>query len=169
MDFSAEFVAFRDRLLAGQDKAFVSRQNVQVAGRMAALLSSFGVDSERKFLGLMPLGNSSHAHEYRLLFAAPGLDEQALEDWWAYACEAERELVKPDSSHEFSIVSLILATGTVDKAVQKKLKKLTGGRDFSSMGRGWSSVRIAAVGLDEHKAYTNRMGDALKNILKPIL
>ena len=53
--------------------------------------------------------------------------------------------------------------------MQKKLKKLTGGRDFSSMGRGWSSVRIAAVGLDEHKAYTNRMGDALKNILKPIL
>ena len=161
MDFSAEFVAFRDRLLEGQDKAFVSRQNVQVAGRMAALLSSFGVDSERKFLGLMPLGNSSHAHEYRLLFAAPELDEQALEDWWVYACE--------DASHEFSIVSLILATGTVDKAVQKKLKKLTGGRDFSSMGRGWSSVRIAAVGLDEHKAYTNRMGDALKNILKPIL
>ena len=61
----------------------------------------------------------------------------------------------------------IKVTG-LDK-LQKKLKKLTGGRDFSSMGRGWSSVRIAAVGLDEHKAYTNRMGDALKNILKPIL
>ena len=41
MDFSTEFVAFRDRLQEGQDEAFVSRRNVEVAGRTAALLSSF--------------------------------------------------------------------------------------------------------------------------------
>ena len=36
MDFSTEFVAFRDRMIAGQDKTFVTEMNVQVAGRAAA-------------------------------------------------------------------------------------------------------------------------------------
>ena len=39
MDFSTEFVALRDKLLNGQDPHFRSQQNVQVSGRMAALLS----------------------------------------------------------------------------------------------------------------------------------
>lgn len=169
MDFSSEFVAFRDRLAEGQDKAFVSRQNVPVAGRIAALFSSFGMDAERKLLGLVALGGSTHAHEYRILFAVPELDEQALADWWEYAVAAERELVKPDKTHEFSLVSVILVTGKTDRAVQKKLKKLAGGRDFSAQGKGWSAVRMAVVELDGRRLYTNRMGDSLKNILKPFL
>ena len=56
MDFSTEFVAFRDRMTAGQDSAFVSKQNVQVAGRTAAVLSSFGLDSARRIFGLVPAG-----------------------------------------------------------------------------------------------------------------
>ena len=42
MDFSTEFVAFRDRMTAGQDSAFVSKQNVQVAGRTAAVYGQTG-------------------------------------------------------------------------------------------------------------------------------
>ena len=158
-----------DRLPEGQDTAFVSQQNVPVAGRIAALFSSFGMDAERKLLGLVALGGSTHAHEYRILFAVPELDEQALADWWEYAVAAERELVKPDKAHEFSLVSVILVTGKTDRAVQKKLKKLAGGRDFSAQGKGWSAVRMAVVELDGRRLHTNRMGDSLKNILKPFL
>ena len=43
MDFSTEFVAFRDRMIAGQDKTFVTEMNVQVAGRAAAAVSCFGL------------------------------------------------------------------------------------------------------------------------------
>ena len=78
MDFSTEFVALRDKLLNGQDP-HPFQQNVQVSGRMAALLSVFNSRTPRKILGLMPTGGTSHAHEYRLLFAVPSLDEQALE------------------------------------------------------------------------------------------
>ena len=85
MDFSTEFVALRDKLLNGQDPHFRSQQNVQVSGRMAALLSVFNSRTPRKILGLMPTGGTSHAHEYRLLFAVPSLDEQTLDDWWKYA------------------------------------------------------------------------------------
>lgn len=41
MDFSTEFVVLRDKLLNGQDPHFRSQQNVQVSGRMAALLNVF--------------------------------------------------------------------------------------------------------------------------------
>ena len=71
MDFSTEFVALRDRLIETQDKAFRTQTNVEVAGRMAALCSSFTIKSARKILGLMPTGGVGHAHEYRLLFAVP--------------------------------------------------------------------------------------------------
>ena len=53
--------------------------------------------------------------------------------------------------------------------MQKKLKKLAGGRDFSARGQGWSSVRMAVVELDGRRLHTNRMGESLKNILKPFL
>ncbi|MDO4270867.1 MAG: hypothetical protein Q4C72_08105 [Eubacteriales bacterium] len=169
MDFSVAFVELRDRMLTGQDKQFIHRQNAEVAGRTAALLSCFSVSAERKLLGVMPTGGVSHAHEYRLLFAVPVLGERELDDWWRYALAAEDELVQADASHEFSIVSVILATGEVDKAVQKKLKRFSGERRYGGGQNGWSSVRLAAVDLTENKAHTNRMGEPLKNVLKPIL
>lgn len=169
MDFSTEFVALRDRLLAGQDKAFVSSRNAEIAGRAAAMLSTFDLSAERKLFGLMPTGNSGHAHEYRLLFAVPALDEALLQDWWQYAQSAERELVRPDRNHDFSIVSLILAVGAVEKNALKSLKKLNAEREFKNGQSGWSSVRMAVIDLSAHKVHTNRMGDPLKNILNPFL
>ncbi len=169
MDFSAEFVALRDRMIAGQDPAFTSRMNVQVAGRTAALVSSFSVSEQRKALGLVPVGGEMHAHEYRLLFAVPELDVQTLEDWWDYALRAAQELVQPDESHEFSIVSLILVTERVDRSVEKRLAKLKAERYFFSEGRGWMDVRAAVAALAEGKAYTSRRDGALKNVLKPFL
>ena len=77
--------------------------------------------------------------------------------------------MQPGRNHDFSLVSVILVTDRVEKPVQKALKKLQGGRDFSSSGQGWSSVQMAAVSLEERRVYTNRMGAALKNILKPLL
>lgn len=68
---------------------------------MAALLSVFNSRTPRKILGLMPTGGTSHAHEYRLLFAVPSLDEQTLDDWWQYAQQVSAELVKPDENHDF--------------------------------------------------------------------
>ena len=180
MDFSTEFVALRDKLLNGQDPNFRSQQNVQVSGRMAALLSVFNSRTPRKILGLMPTGGTSHAHEYRLLFAVPSLNEQALDDWWKYAQQVSAELVKPDENHDFSLLSVILAAGEIDKSVlnelkaekncsDEKLKKLSDERKYQSGKHGWSSIRLAVVDLDTHKVHTNRMGDSLKNILQPLV
>lgn len=68
---------------------------------MAALLSVFNSRTPRKILGLMPTGGTSHAHEYRLLFAVPSLDEQTLDDWWKYAQQVSAELVKAGRKPRF--------------------------------------------------------------------
>ncbi len=170
MDFSSAFVSLRERMSEGQDKQFENRMNVEVAGRTAALLSSFGVASQRKLLGMVPMGGATHAHEYRLLFAAPGLTEQGLADWWEYALAAEQELVQPDTTHEFSLVSLILAADGVDRAMQKKIKRFAAERHFSGADQsGWSAVRIAVADLSTGKVHTNALGEPLRGILKPFL
>ena len=169
MDFSTEFVALRDRLIETQDKAFRTQTNVEVAGRMAALSSSFTIKSARKILGLMPTGGVGHAHEYRLLFAVPKLSADELADWWSYAENAFETLVQPDKNHDFSIVSVILAVGELEKDVPKRLKKLAHEQQFEGGKNGWGSVRLACVELETHKLYTSRMGDSLKNIMKAAL
>ena len=156
MDFSTEFVALRDRLIETQDKAFRTQTNVEVAGRMAALCSSFTIKSARKILGLMPTGGVGHAHEYRLLFAVPKLG-------------ADETLVEPDENHDFSIVSVILAAGELEKDVPKRLKKLAHEQQFEGGKHGWGSVRMACVDLEAHKLCVSRMGDSLKNIMKAVL
>lgn len=169
MDFSTDFITLRDRMAAGQDGQFVSRVNTEVCGKMAALYSALGLDAERKILGLVPTGGKSHAHEYRLLFAAPALDEAQLDGWWDYIRQVENELVRPDADHVFSMVSLILVAEQTDKKLQKKLRRLAAERKFDKPAAGWSSVRIAVVDLAAHKIYTNRLGETLKNVLAPWL
>ncbi|MCQ5130794.1 hypothetical protein NE562_14085 [Butyricicoccus faecihominis] len=169
MDFSTEFIALRDRLRAGQDAKFESTENMSLLGRMAALYSTFSLKEERKILGIMPTGGTSHAHEYRALFAAPTLDETGLNDWWEYAKQLENDLVEADLSHEFSIISLILVAEQLDRTVQKKLKRLGQERHYDKPQNGWSTIRFAVVELPARKIHTNRMGEPLKNILKPLL
>lgn len=169
MDFSAKFVELRNRLMQGLDPAFVSVQNAEVAGRAAALFSRFDVTSQKKLLGMMTVGASSHAHEYRLLFAEPELDTAALADWWDYVKRAEQALVQPNADHGFSIVSVILVTQHVERDIQKKVRRLTAEREFENGKYGWSSIHFAVVDLESRKIYTNRMGAPLKNILLPIV
>ena len=83
--------------------------------------------------------------------------------------QVSAELVKPDENHDFSLLSVILAAGEIDKSVLKKLKKLSDERKYQSGKHGWSSIRLAVVDLDTHKVHTNRMGDSLKNILQPLV
>lgn len=169
MDFSSGFVALRDRMEQGYDAAFTSRQNVVLEGRTAALMSVFSASSERKILGVMSTGSMAHAHEYRLLFAQPSLDEQSLGDWWSYALRVERALVKPDAEHSFTLVSLVLVCADMEKTVQKKLKKLVAERQYDKGRNGWSSIRLAVIDLTSRKLYANPSGDTLKNVLKPLL
>lgn len=114
-------------------------------------------------------GGVGHAHEYRLLFAVPKLGADELADWWAYAEKAFETLVEPDENHDFSIVSVILAAGELEKDVPKRLKKLAHEQQFEGGKHGWGSVRMACVDLEAHKLCVSRMGDSLKNIMKAAL
>ncbi len=108
---------------------------------MAAICSSFTIKSERKILGLMPTGGVGHAHEYRLLFAVPKLGADELADWWAYAEKAFETLVEPDENHDFSIVSVILAAGELEKDAEAAEK---------ARARAAVRGRKARLGLGAH-------------------
>ena len=169
MDFPTEFIALRDRIQKMQFKEFETQENAMVGGRMAALFSTFGLSEERKILGLMPTGGATHAHEYRLLFAAPALDEAGLDDWFAYIGRLEQELVEPDAAHDFSLISLLLVCDEVAKPLQKKVRKFAHETRYARPQAGWSSARVALIDLGARKIYTNHFGDSLKNVIAPVL
>ena len=82
-------------------------------------------------------------HDGRILAHQLGADE--LADWWAYAERVFETLVEPDENHDFSIVSVILAAGELEKDVPKRLKKLAHEQQFEGGKHGWGSVRMACV------------------------
>lgn len=169
MDFSSAFVDVRTKMIDIMGSEFCHEKNVPLCGRTAALLSAFGMDAERKVFGIMSTGASTHAHEYRVLFGAPDLTEREIGQWWNYALQMRDALVKPDAAHEFSVVSLLLVAKQMDKAAQKRLKKLSEELQYRAPQRGWSSVRVAVIALDDRKIYTNKMGAPLKKVFSAVL
>lgn len=169
MDFSTAFVALRGRMQEGQDKRFQTVQNCEICNRTAALYSAFALSEERKIMGIMPTGGFTHAHEHRLLFAAPHLTGDELIDWWNYAQMLLDTLVQPDATHEFSIISLILASAQTEKDAVKRLKKLSFEKQYSKPQNGWASVRMAVADLGARKVYANHMGGVLADVVKPWL
>lgn len=121
-NFSERFVDFVNRVEQDLPEQFAPQRMMKIGGRIAALYAEYSVDEKKKLMGLMPLNMSSHCHEYRLLYAVPSMDLSALEDWWEFARDLQKELVPVDPMHEFSMVSLILVSGEVTRDVARKLK-----------------------------------------------
>lgn len=166
-DFPERFIALRDRIEAALEEQFERTHGVDCLGRIAALRADFHTSAQNRLFGIVPTGRTTHCHEYRLLFAVPELSGEGLDDWWAYAVQLQHELVKPDPTHEFSLVSLILATDGFDRASEKKLKRLSSEEHYEKTGAtGWSSVRLAVIDLPRGKVYANAMGSPLRDLLK---
>ena len=167
-NFSEAFVAFCSKLEQSLPKEFTTRRMVDHEGRIAALSASFSSAQDRKILGIMKTGMTSHCHEFRVAYAVPVLDEAGLADWWAFACTLQKTLIPVDTTHEFSMISLILVCGEAEKAALKKLTGQASEIRYKTPLAGWSSVRLAVADLDKRKIHTNRMGSPLGDLLKPL-
>lgn len=168
-NFSERFIDFVNRVEQDLPKQFKPVRMAEHNGRIAALTAEYSVNEKKKLMGLMPTGTTSHCHEYRLLYAVPSMDLAALEDWWEFARGLQQEIVPVDPLHEFSMVSLILIAGEVEKDAIRKLKGKTSELRYDKPNAGWSSVRVAVVDLDTRKIHVNRMGAPLRDILKKLV
>ncbi|MGM9611870.1 MAG: hypothetical protein ACI3XZ_00050 [Butyricicoccus sp.] len=168
-NFSENFIEFVNRVEQALPKQFVPVRMTEHNGRVAALTAEYSISEKRKLMGIMPTGSTSHCHEFRLLYAVPTMDLAALEDWWEFARGVQREIVPVDPLHEFSMVSLILVSGEVDKAVIRKLKGKASELRYDKPNAGWSSVRIALVDLESRKIHVNRMGAPLRDLIKDLV
>lgn len=166
MDFAEKFVSFRDRFESSQDAAYQSQKNITVEGKVVSLYSALNHDSQRKLFGIMKLGTVGHAHDFRFLFGEPNLSPEKLLEYYEYGKKIQQTAVNPDKAHDFSLITVIVACGEIDKAALSKIKKLNSEKQYAS---GWSSLRIGLIDLSSGKIHTNRLGDAVKNIIKPAL
>lgn len=169
-DFSVYFTTLRDNMEKGLDDAFHTVHNVSVEGRLTALHAWFDSHAEQKVLGLISVGASVlHSHEHRLLFSVPHLDKDTFEDWWQYTLSLQQALVKPDSYHLFSLISVILVCNDCDPAVLRRLRRCNSEINYRQPESGWSSVRLAIVVASTGKIHVNRQGAPLANLLRPAL
>ena len=167
-NFSESYVAFCDKIEQSLPDDFVTRRLIAHSGRVAGLSAEYSSTQHKKLFGIMKMAAATHCHEFRIAYAVPRLDAETLEDWWEFARELQREIVPADPAHEFSMVSLILVCGEIDKAAAKKMSGKVNELRYAAPLAGWSSMRLAAVDLNAQKIYTNRMGGPLRNLLKPL-
>lgn len=168
-NFSESFMAFCNKLEQSLPSQFRIQRMTDHAGRIAALSAEFSSSQHKKLLGIMKTALVSHCHEFRIAYAVPTLDLDALEDWWAFARLLQQTLVPVDPMHEFSMVSLILVCGEVQKPAIRKISGKTSELRYAAPLSGWSSVRLAVVDLGAHKVHANRMGLPLRDLLKPLV
>lgn len=170
VDFSVYFTKLRDNMENGLDDAFQSVHNVSVEGRLTALHAWFESYAEQKVLGLISVGASTlHSNEHRLLFSVPHLDKDTLEDWWQYALTLQKNLVKPDPHHLFTLISVVLVCRECDPAALRRLRRYASEVNYRAPQSGWSSIRLAVVDASSGKIHANRLGAPLVNLLRPAL
>lgn len=164
-DFPEQFIDYTRKLEASLPKEFSVKRMEDCCGRVAAVYAEYSNHEQKKLMGIMPTGSVTHCHEFRLTYAVPVFDMQALTDWWEFACQVQKDIVPADSTHEFSMISLILVTGQTERAAVRKLKIKASERVYEKPRSGWSSVRIALVDLQSGKIYASRMGAPLQELL----
>lgn len=168
--FTEEFLAFRDRMEAALPEAFKERERgVMIAGRGCALAAGYSLSCERKMFGMIGTGSHTHSHELRLLFSAPGLTAEDAVGWREYAQAALKERIKLDRAHEFTILSIILATDGMSRDVIKTLKKSDEEERYEKPGAGWSQIRFVAADLEKRKLYPSPLGKPLADLMKGLL
>lgn len=168
--FTQEFLAFRDRMEAALPEAFRERERgVLIAGRGCALAVGYSLSAERKIFGMVGTGTNTHSHELRLLFSAPGLTAEALAGWRAYALDALKERMQLDRAHEFTILSMILATEGVSREVLRALKRVDAEERYAPPGAGWAQVRFLIVDLQGRKLRPSPLGKPLADLMRGLL
>lgn len=168
-DFPNRFINIVDQIEKNIPDQFEKKRMVQYGDKIAALSACFTINEEKKWLGIMPTGRSTHCHEFRLVYACPTLNASELKNWWDFLCEQQENLIPVDKDHEFSLVSLVLVCGTVSDDVVKNIKKLDNNIKYNQSGQnGWSNARMVAIDLEKHKIYSSKNGDILRDTLKNV-
>lgn len=167
-NFSERFARFLDIAQEDMAKGFQFQRDAMVAGRWVAMKAWFDLANERKVLGLVPTGNITHSFEYCMFIPVEKLDGEKLEEFLSYITQAHNTLVHPDSEHEFTMVSLVIATdGPFERELNKRIRDFSLEVHYKPPKNGWSTVRVAAVDLAHGKITVNRLGSALADRLKP--
>lgn len=168
-DFPNRFINIVNKIEKNIPDTFEKKRMVNYDGNIAALSANFTINQEKKWLGIMPTGKTTHCHEFRLVYSCPILDLDNLKKWWNFICNQQEKLIPVDENHEFSFVSLILVCSNVNDDVIKIIKKLDNEIKYNKDNEnGWSNARMIAIDLENQKIYTSKNGDMLRDTIKNI-
>lgn len=166
-DFPNRFIDIVNQIEKNIPNEFEKKRMVNYDGNIAALSASFTINKEKKWLGIMPTGKTTHCHEFRLVFSCPELNLDELKKWWNFICAQQKKLIPVDENHEFSFISLILICSNITDDAIKTIKKLDNEIRYNNEN-GWSNARMIAIDLENQKIYASKNGDILRDTIKNI-
>lgn len=158
MDFEAAFARLLEGAAQDMQKDFAIQRDTLVEGRWVAMEARFDMTFERKPFGLIPTGNMTHSHEVCLFVPVPTLDEAQLTQLLEYLSRVQDTQVQLDKWHEFTMVTLVIATEQMDRALVKPLRRHHDQREYPAPNTGWSLARVAVIDLTARKAHVNADG-----------
>ncbi len=167
MDFDTAFAQFLENAAQDMGKDFTITRDTLVEGRWVAMDARFNMSFERKPFGLIPTGNFTHSHEICLFIPMKTVQLAGLEELLAYLAQVQERQVKLDKWHEFTMLTLVIATEHADKDAIKALRKHQDERQYKVSG--WSSARVVVANLSDGKSHCNKHGKPAQQRLQSSL
>lgn len=171
MDFYTLCAAALDVFEQDMAKQFELRRGADILGAGVPLYAYYRKAEERAVLMMIKTGAQAVCYEHCFFFVRETVTEEDILELTSFAEKAHAELLHPEEpGHMFSFISMIILTGGIDRAAQKRLKRYSFVKQYPYGNQeGWSAIRLAACVLPGGKIYSNSLGSALKDRLKPSL
>ena len=143
----------------------VKRENITVPFDAEA---EFFTHDEAYFLMKTAKLAQSESREYVFFKAMDHLDEQTLTELDSLAWETGLSRVELTLLHHSTDIALVIMADTIDKAADKKLKKLSHFKSYYFSFRGFSRYRLIALETSTGKVTYNHLGSELKKLISNI-
>ncbi len=146
---------------------FETEYQVEYCGEVFPMVSQFQKREDRYMFGLKSgIATEGLCGEKCFFSCCETLDKAALDKYQALFRQIQDEQVPAaDSAHDFTLISLVVCTQHVSRAMQRAIKRVNDYREYKKTGYGWSALRICVVDLEDGQYYYNPMGKAVMECL----
>lgn len=108
------------------------------------------------------------SNEYVYFAKCDSLSEDYLKELSVKAWELGTSKVVPSYGHRNTDVTVYVVANSIDEKAVKATKKISYSKSYRMGMYGWSSFRLVTIDCSSQKAFYNRRGRILKNVVSNI-
>lgn len=155
-----------DKLIGHYGEKYELNRDVEIAGVTVAAVASLRHRGNISIMGFDTGKTGPEACEHAFVLECESFDDAMLNKISGLVAEAEREYIKPDKGHAYTLLSVVALVADIQKSAAVSLKKFKYRREYGKSG--WMLTRVAV--FDENgSSFCNSDGSDLKKLIINIL